>query len=48
MRDIGFQVWKMVVFFEDRHLTELVKAMEDITNKSEHAADCLMTMILKR
>jgi uncharacterized protein Yka (UPF0111/DUF47 family) len=48
MRDIGFQVWKMVVFFEDRHLTALVKVMEDIANKSEHAADRLRTMILKR
>ncbi len=39
---------KTTVFNQNQHLTELVKAMEDITIKSEHAADCLMTMILKR
>lgn len=39
---------KTTVFNQNQHLTELVKAMVDIANKSEHAADCLMTMILKR
>ncbi len=39
---------KTTVFNQNQHLTELVKAMEDIANKSEHAADRLRIMILKR
>jgi uncharacterized protein Yka (UPF0111/DUF47 family) len=39
---------KTTVFNQNQHLTELVKVMEDIANKSEHAADRLRTMILKR